>query len=409
MNPRIALLTTGLWAMQTERLDALMEVLTARANDPGDTIVPNDPADDERHPNNGVATIAVVGSLLKTGAAELRDWGMEATGYDEISAQLAAANANPDVHAIVLAIDSPGGQVSGCQALADQVAASAKPVIAQVSDLCASAAYWIAAQCDSIAANRTALIGSIGVYSVVRDTSRLLENMGVKTHLISSGGVKGAGASGTVVTEAQLAESKKMIDAICGHFVAAVSSGRGVSATEAAAWADGRVYLASEAQHMGLIDRISNTAEAYQMKIAPARMEALVDQHPTRAAAIVKMCAADKSEDEIVSAIKDAQTSELAAKSSQLADAHEALKVQAAKDLQAAKDEAVVALAAKDAEFAALKIKHDALSALASNGVRDPGGKPGATGSLPVFTTADSAAGRIPAELLASGKYTLAE
>ena len=362
--------------------------------------------------SNGIANIPVSGTLVKSGAADLRYWGMDATGYDEIGAALNAAQADKSVHAIVLSISSPGGQVDGCQALADAVLASGKPVVAQVSDMCASAAYWIASQCNSITANRTAMVGSIGVYTVARDYSRMMENAGIKTHLISSGGVKGMGAPGTQVTDEQLAETQKMIDGVCSHFIDSIALGRGVDAPQIRALADGRIYLAASAQSIGLIDAVSNSAEVYRMNIEPNALVSLVERHPARALDINKLAAANKSETEILASIEAAQHVELASKSAAMAEAFEQHKAQAATDLAAKDAVHAAALAAKDLELAELKGKHDALAKLADNGVRDPGeqhGDPAADAQLPIFTSADASAGKIPAELLKSGKYQIAE
>src|SRR6185436_13049667 len=138
------------------------------------------------------------------------------------------AAADPSIKTILLLIDSPGGTIAGTAELADSVAAAnkIKPVIAHADDQMASAAYWIASQCRMITSNRTALVGSIGTYVEVYDTSKMYENAGVKVHMISTGPHKGALVDGTPVTDDQLAEVQKLVDSLNRHFLAAVSAGR---------------------------------------------------------------------------------------------------------------------------------------------------------------------------------------
>lgn len=145
---------------------------------------------------SGVAVLSLSGPMTKRpqsfsdGASTVR-----------MRRQVRQATADPDVTAIALVIDSPGGQVAGTKELADDVAAARarKPVVAYIEDLGASAAYWVAAQADAIYANETAFVGSIGTYCVVQDLSRMAANVGIEVHVLSTGPFKGAGYPGTAV------------------------------------------------------------------------------------------------------------------------------------------------------------------------------------------------------------------
>lgn len=208
------------------------------------------------------AIVPVSGILIPSGAADLRAWGEDATGYNEIQAMLADANADPRVTDIQLMINSPGGAVSGCADCGAAIAASAKPVRATVQDLAASAAYWLGAQASGgIDAKPRSLVGSIGVYNVAADVSAMLAKFGISLHLISSGGIKGAGADGRVTDEMR-AEMQKRVDAYASDFIDAVSSGRKMDRAAAASLATGHVWFAADAQAKGLIDTISGQAAA---------------------------------------------------------------------------------------------------------------------------------------------------
>lgn len=167
---------------------------------------------------------------------------------------------DPSVEKIVLHIDSPGGAVSGISDLAEEVKAATKvkPVVAYIEDMGASAAYWIASQCTEIVANEGAFVGSLGTYGVIHDVSGAYERQGVKVHLISSGGIKGKGAEGTVIDDEVLADQQRVVDTINALFKSSVASGRNFGQKKIDSLFDGRVHGAAEALQLGLIDRIGS-------------------------------------------------------------------------------------------------------------------------------------------------------
>jgi signal peptide peptidase SppA len=206
--------------------------------------------------SQGIAQIEMIGPMMKFASSISSN---VSTVY--VRKQLRHAAKNPDVKAIVLRIDSPGGTVSGTKDLADEIlkAKATKPVIAFVEDLAASAAYWIAAQTNEIVANNTtALIGSIGTYTVIYDYSRQAENLGIKTHVIATGKHKGAGVPGSPITPEQLADFQRVIDSLNDQFKSAVAEGRKLSQGTIDELADGRVHPASVALDLKLIDRIES-------------------------------------------------------------------------------------------------------------------------------------------------------
>src|SRR5690606_13420747 len=152
--------------------------------------------------HNGIAVINIAGPMMKGGSS----FGGASTVRTRRDIRQAVAD--DAVSGIMLHIDTPGGTVAGAADLAAEVreARRKKPVRAHISDLGASAAYWIASQAESITANETALIGSIGAVAVVQDTSGMAEKAGITVHVLSTGKHKGAFAPGSKVTEEQLAE-----------------------------------------------------------------------------------------------------------------------------------------------------------------------------------------------------------
>jgi len=225
----------------------------------------------------GVATIAIVGPMIK-GRDPVYDWfGIQYTDTQRTSAAVAAAMRDPAVKSLLLWIDSGGGMTAGLDELTDWVtaAASAKPVVAHVSDWGASAAYEVAACATFISANEGAAVGSIGTCAVVWDDSERYAKAGVKAHLISSGGVKGQDVYGGVpVSEAYLAELQRLVDGLTEQFIGRVASGRGMSVESVRKLATGEMWLAAAAKERGLIDHVgSGDAAIARAVVLGARSE----------------------------------------------------------------------------------------------------------------------------------------
>lgn len=219
---------------------------------------------------DGVAHIPITGLIVKD---RFTAWWYCGTSTIDTQIAISRALAHPDVEAIVLDIDSPGGTVSGTQELADAVFAAKqeKPIHAHVSDLCASAAYWIGSQASSMAANQTAQVGSIGVFTVIRDWSKALEDAGIATYLIRSGDLKGTGTFGAQISDDEIAAEQAVIDETARLFVEAVARGRGMPASRVSTLATGQVWVGAQALEVGLIDTV-RSAQATHDAVAGDEM-----------------------------------------------------------------------------------------------------------------------------------------
>jgi signal peptide peptidase SppA len=191
------------------------------------------------------ALVEIVGTLTKPRTVAMRQ-------------RIAAAAADPNIGELVLLVDSPGGTVAGVHDLYLTIAAAAKRkrVVAVIEDQATSGALYAIAGASEIVIGETALTGSIGVYVVAIDESKLLERIGVEVVIVRSGEHKGAGVQGAKLTPDQLAEVKRRVDVQARHFIAAVAKGRRMSVHRAAELADGRVFIGREAVAAGLADRV---------------------------------------------------------------------------------------------------------------------------------------------------------
>lgn len=213
---------------------------------------------------NGIATFPITGALTREAHSMSSLFGGTAT--IPLQRDLLSAISDDKVKGGLLAIHSPGGQVAGTSGSARAAAlfAAVKPLVAYADELCASAAYWIASAATEIVATPTALVGSIGVLSVVKDTSARAERLGVKTHVVGSGDLKGAGTEGTVITEAHLDSFRANVTGLSTQFFAAVAAGRKLNEKQMAKVTRGNCFVATEAKSHGLIDHIGDEDTARQ-------------------------------------------------------------------------------------------------------------------------------------------------
>lgn len=177
---------------------------------------------------DGVAIIPVTGTLVQKSGSLRPYCGM--TGYDGIRVCLLDALNDDAIKAIVLDIDSPGGEVSGCFDLVDMIyqARGGKPIHAILAETAFSAAYAIASAADRITVPRTGGTGSVGVICLHTDFSRALDKGGIAVTMITYGARKADGQEYAPLSKEALARYQADIDTIGTLFVETVARNRGL-------------------------------------------------------------------------------------------------------------------------------------------------------------------------------------
>ena len=190
------------------------------------------------------ATVRMHGVMLDSVPAYYAFFGIEAVDMGEVGQVLLALDADDSIELIVLDINSPGGTVSGTEQLANIVHALNTPTESVVSDLIASAAYWVGSAAGTIRmTTNTAMGGSIGVYNVLFDTSEMFSKMGVKAIDIKSTELKGGAIDGVAISDSIIADSKRIIMQIFDQFKSAVARFRDMTTEQVEAAATGQVFL----------------------------------------------------------------------------------------------------------------------------------------------------------------------
>jgi len=183
---------------------------------------------------------------------------------EEIISQLDEAESNPDVKAILIRVNSPGGSAAASQEIYEELKKVEKPVVVSVSETCASGAYYISAAADSIIANRSSSVGSIGVIMQIPNFEGLFEQLGIEYVTIKQGEFKDVGSPDRPITEEETSMLEAQLKEIYEQFISDVADSRGMEISEVRELATGWVYLGTEALDLGLIDQIGNYKDAIE-------------------------------------------------------------------------------------------------------------------------------------------------
>jgi capsid assembly protease len=227
--------------------------------------------------SEGVAVLEIAGTLFPRAGAFERISG--ATSTTQLHEQFRLALNDPNVQAILLAIDSPGGAAVAVPEFADSIYAARqiKPVHAVSTGMMASGAYWLGSAAARTYVSTSASAGSIGVYLAHTDVSQAEQKRGVKTTLINAGRHKVDGNPYEPLSEQGRATLNERVSAIYDQFVGAVARNRGTSVeTMTNGPAQGKVYLAEQAVAVGLVDGVKTLEQAL------AELQAMV-RKPTAA------------------------------------------------------------------------------------------------------------------------------
>lgn len=207
---------------------------------------------------DGVAVISASGALVHRSRMDGNSSYL--LGYNELALQVEDAQNNPDVHAILQVMDTPGGEVSGAFEYSDRIHAlrGKKPMWAIADSLAASAGYLGGSAFDQLAVAATGYVGSIGVVMRHVDLSRKLANDGVQVTHIFAGDHKVDGNPYEPLPASVRADLQAEIDSLYTLFVDAVVRNRGLNA-QAVRNTQANTYRGQAAVSLGLADRVATT------------------------------------------------------------------------------------------------------------------------------------------------------
>lgn len=189
---------------------------------------------------------------------------------------LARFRHNPDIKAVVVRIDSPGGAVGAAQEIFAEIrkTAAVKPVVASMGSVAASGGYYAALGADTIVANPGTITGSIGVIVKFVNLEEFFDKIGYHPVVVKSGLLKDLGSTGRPMTDRERSLLQEMLDNVHGQFISAVAEERHLEVEKVRELADGRIYSGEQALREKLIDRLGNFTDAVALAAETAGLDA---------------------------------------------------------------------------------------------------------------------------------------
>ena len=211
-------------------------------------------------PSYDVAEVAVEGPISRDGGGGSLPTSPGSTPADDVVEQIERANEDDNARALLVKLNTPGGEVVP----SDDIRLAAErfdgPTIAYATDVCASGGYWIASGCDELWAREGSIVGSIGVIGSRVNASDLAEKVGLSYERFAAGEYKDAGTPLKDLEEDEREYLQGLIDDYYDTFVERVSDGRDLE-PEFVRDTEARIYLGEQAYDLALVDHLGTRRE----------------------------------------------------------------------------------------------------------------------------------------------------
>ncbi|HOT13270.1 MAG TPA: signal peptide peptidase SppA [Bacteroidales bacterium] len=219
---------------------------------------------------NKIAVVYAFGDVVMGDAAD---------GYissEKISAALRKARKDTSIKAVVFRINSPGGSALASDIIWREVALTVaeKPVVASMGDLAASGGYYIACPASYIIAQPSTITGSIGVFGVMFNAKKLLnEKLGITTDVVKTEGHSDFPSGTRAMDQYEQKVMLSQIERIYNTFINHVAEGRKMKAEDVDNIGQGRVWAATDALKIGLVDTLGYIDDAIAKAAKMAKVE----------------------------------------------------------------------------------------------------------------------------------------
>ena len=200
---------------------------------------------------------------------------------DRFVAEIDKLRKDKTVKSVVLRVNSPGGSVVASEKIriALKLLMAEKPVVASYGNYAASGGYWISAGTQKIYSDATCLTGSIGVFSMIPEFSKVTDKVGVNFVSISSNKHSDMYSLMRPFDAEETANMQAYIEDIYGRFVGLVAEGRSLEEARVDELAQGRVWVGTDAIGIGLVDEIGGLREAVDYAASLAGYVSKGDYH----------------------------------------------------------------------------------------------------------------------------------
>ena len=221
-----------------------------------------------------VEIIRVAGTIVPGKSRPGPGGGEALAGAETLAGQIHRAAGDREVKAIVLRVDSPGGDGLASDLVWREVvrARARKPVVASMGDVAASGGYLVAVGADAVVAEPSTLTGSIGVFAAKPDLSGLLAKLSLSREAFTRGENAQVASVAKPWTASERRAVEKQIDGFYGLFLDRVAEGRKLPRSEVEALAGGRVWTGKQAFDRKLVDRLGSLEDAVALARERARL-----------------------------------------------------------------------------------------------------------------------------------------
>ena len=217
---------------------------------------------DSIHTQNKIAVINVNGVIVSEDGGSYYDTAV--SSY--IRAQLRRAASDAAVKAVIINLNTPGGEVTASDEIYEEIlnVRTRKPVVAMMNSIAASGGDYIAAACRPIIANKLTLTGSIGVIIATYNYHKLFEKIGLQSEVYTSGPMKDMLNGGRARTPQEIEVIRKLVNNTYDVFVNIVAKSRNIppEKIKSSIIGDGRVFDGGQALQLGLVDKLGYFKDA---------------------------------------------------------------------------------------------------------------------------------------------------
>jgi protease-4 len=212
----------------------------------------------------GIALVYVDGDIIDGRSRSVPLIGMKVEGSYTIAETLRAVRDNPDIAAVVLRIESPGGSSVASDVMWREVklTAQTKPVIVSMGSVAASGGYYIAAPATRIFANPLTITGSIGIFYGKADVSQLLSKLGLSVETFKTTERADAESLFRPFTPDERRELERKVAQFYDVFLGRVAEGRHLTKTAVDTVGQGRVWTGEQAKAHSLVDELGGLRQA---------------------------------------------------------------------------------------------------------------------------------------------------
>ena len=229
-------------------------------------------------PNDATDEIAII---YAQGEIQSGEGDVNIIGEGAMRRSISEARNNDDVKAIVLRIDSPGGNALTSDLIWREIELTkkVKPVVVSMGNYAASGGYYIACNANTIFAEKNTITGSIGVFGMLPNFSGLSTKMGIHSEQVNTHQNSGNYNPFAPIDEKFKAVTTEGVEQIYKTFVSHVAQGRKMSFAQVDAIAQGRVWTGADAIKIGLVDKIGGLHDAIQEAARLAKIKTFNTQN----------------------------------------------------------------------------------------------------------------------------------